>query len=129
MCSTQRSMNFFLLISVKMPTTVGISTLMSMKNSILGLSETCSANLSMIFFITSGAGQISRWDSKIFSFSNVSIKSTDPRSLHSHDNIAFLFLASIDFKSLFLACYIQSSQQTFHLKTSPIHIQDSLPIT
>ena len=39
-CSTQLSMKFFLLINVKMPTiNVGILTFMSMKNSILGLSE------------------------------------------------------------------------------------------
>ena len=38
-CSTQLSMTFFLLINVKMPTTVGILTLMSKKNSILRLSE------------------------------------------------------------------------------------------
>ena len=38
-CSTQLSMNFFLLIYVKMPTFVGILTFMSRKNSILGLSE------------------------------------------------------------------------------------------
>ena len=38
-CSTQLSTNFFLLINVKMPTTVGILTCMSRKNSILGLSE------------------------------------------------------------------------------------------
>ena len=38
-CSTQLSMNFFLLINVKMPTSVGILTFMSMQNSILGLSE------------------------------------------------------------------------------------------
>ena len=38
-CSTQLSMNFFLLINVEMPTIVGISTFMSMKNSIQGLSE------------------------------------------------------------------------------------------
>ena len=38
-CSTQLSMKFFLLIKVKMPTTVGILTFMSGKNSILGLSE------------------------------------------------------------------------------------------
>ena len=31
--------DFFLLINVKMPTIVGISTFMSRKNSILGLSE------------------------------------------------------------------------------------------
>ena len=35
----QLSMNFFLLINVKMPTVVGILTFMSRKNSILGLSE------------------------------------------------------------------------------------------
>ena len=39
LCSTQLSINFFLLINVKMPTIVGILTLMSMKNSIPGLSE------------------------------------------------------------------------------------------
>ena len=38
-CSTQLSMKFFLLINVKMPTTVGILTFMSGKNNILGLSE------------------------------------------------------------------------------------------
>ena len=38
-CSTQLSMNFFLLINIKMPTIVGILTFMSRKNSILGLSE------------------------------------------------------------------------------------------
>ena len=38
-CSTQLSMIFFLLINVKMPTTVGILTLFSGKNSILDLSE------------------------------------------------------------------------------------------
>ena len=38
-CSTQLSMKFFVLINVKMPTIVGILTLMSRKNSILGLSE------------------------------------------------------------------------------------------
>ena len=38
-CSTQLSMNFFLLINVKMPTFVGILTFISGKNSILGLSE------------------------------------------------------------------------------------------
>ena len=38
-CSTQLSMKFFLLINIKMPTTVGILTVMSRKNSILGLSE------------------------------------------------------------------------------------------
>ena len=38
-CSTQLSMEFFLLITVKMPTIFGILTVMSGKNSILGLSE------------------------------------------------------------------------------------------
>ena len=38
-CSTQLSMKFFLLINVKIPTIVGILTLMNGKNSILGLSE------------------------------------------------------------------------------------------
>ena len=38
-CSTQLSMKFFLLINVKMPTTVGILTFMSRKNSLLHLSE------------------------------------------------------------------------------------------
>ena len=38
-CSTPLSMNFFLLINVKMPTIVGILTFMSGQNSIVGLSE------------------------------------------------------------------------------------------
>ena len=38
-CSSQLSMKFFLLINVKMPTTVGILTFMNRKNTILGLSE------------------------------------------------------------------------------------------
>ena len=38
-CSTQLSMEVFLLINVKMPTIVGILTFMSGKNSIFGLSE------------------------------------------------------------------------------------------
>ena len=38
-CSTQLSTKFFLLINIKMPTIAGILTLMSRKNSILGLSE------------------------------------------------------------------------------------------
>ena len=68
-CSTQLSMKFFLLINVKMPTTVGILTFMSQKNSIIILSEpgkklifliffylsafkiSCSAELSMKFFL------------------------------------------------------------------------------
>ena len=36
-CSTQLSMNSFLLITVKMPTIVGILTYMSRKSNILGL--------------------------------------------------------------------------------------------
>ena len=38
-CSAQLRMKFSLLINVKMPTSVGILTSMSMKNSILDLSE------------------------------------------------------------------------------------------
>ena len=38
-CSTLLSMKFFLLINVKMPTTIGILTLTSRKNTILGLSK------------------------------------------------------------------------------------------
>ena len=38
-CSTQLSIKIFMLISVKMPTIVGILTFMSRKNSILSLSE------------------------------------------------------------------------------------------
>ena len=38
-CSTQLSRKFFLLINVKMPTIVGISTFMSKKNSSICLSE------------------------------------------------------------------------------------------
>ena len=38
-CSNQMSKSFFLLINVKMPTTVGILTFMSGKNSILDLFE------------------------------------------------------------------------------------------
>ena len=38
-CSTQLSMKFFLLINIKMLTIVGILTVMSRKNSMLGLSE------------------------------------------------------------------------------------------
>ena len=37
--STQLTMKFFLLINVKMPTTVDILTFMRRKNNILGLSE------------------------------------------------------------------------------------------
>ena len=45
-CSTQLSMEFFLLINVKMPTTVGILTFMSVKNSILGVSEPVKCRIS-----------------------------------------------------------------------------------
>ena len=38
-CSAQLSMKFFLFINIKMPTTIGILTFMSRKNSILGFSE------------------------------------------------------------------------------------------
>ena len=38
-CLAQLSMKFFLLITVKMPTIVGILIFMSWKNSILGFSE------------------------------------------------------------------------------------------
>ena len=38
-CSTQLTMEFFPLLNVKMPTTVGILTCMSGKNNILGLTE------------------------------------------------------------------------------------------
>ena len=38
-CSTHLSKTFFLLINVKMPTSVGILTFLSRENSILGLSE------------------------------------------------------------------------------------------
>ena len=38
-CSTNLSIKCFLLINVKMPTTVGILTFISRKNSILGLSD------------------------------------------------------------------------------------------
>ena len=49
-CSTQLSMNFFLLINVKMPTIVGISTVMSGKTSILGLSEPNISQISSYFY-------------------------------------------------------------------------------
>ena len=48
--STQLSMNFFLLINVKMPTIVGILTFMSRKNSIIGLSESEKQLNFLIFF-------------------------------------------------------------------------------
>ena len=38
-CSTKLKKKFFLLINVKMPTNVGILTMISRKNSTLGLSE------------------------------------------------------------------------------------------
>ena len=41
---------FFLLINVKMPTIVGIFTVMSMKNSILGLSEPGKCLISLYFY-------------------------------------------------------------------------------
>ena len=49
-CSTQLSMEFFLLINVKMPTVVGILTFMSGKNSILGLSEPVKGRISRYFY-------------------------------------------------------------------------------
>ena len=52
-CSTQLSMKFFLPINVKMPTTVGILTLMSRKNSILGFSEPEDAEFLDIFILMS----------------------------------------------------------------------------
>ena len=51
--STQLSLNFFLLINVKMPATVGVLTFMSAKNNILGLSEPKKAELLDIFILTS----------------------------------------------------------------------------
>ena len=50
-CSTQLSMQFFLLINVKMSTNVGILTFMSRKNSIIGLPEPENAGFLFIFFI------------------------------------------------------------------------------
>ena len=50
-CSTQLSMKFFQLVSVKMPTIVGILTFMSGKNSILVLSEP-KKNLNFLIFCT-----------------------------------------------------------------------------
>ena len=52
-CSAQLSMKFFLLINVKMPTTVGILTFMSGKNSIIGLSEPRKAEFLDIFILIS----------------------------------------------------------------------------
>ena len=50
-CWTQLSMKFFLPINVKMPTIVGILIFMSMKNTILGLSEPGKCLISCVFFI------------------------------------------------------------------------------
>ena len=52
-CSTQLSMNIFLLMNVDMPTSVGISTFMSRKNSILGLSSLKKAEFLDIFILMS----------------------------------------------------------------------------
>ena len=52
-CSTQLSMEFFLLIHVKMPTTVGILICMSGKNNILGLTEPNKAGFLDIFILMS----------------------------------------------------------------------------
>ena len=52
-CSTQLSMKFFLLITVKMPTIVGILTFMSGKNSILCLSGPKKAEFPDIFILMS----------------------------------------------------------------------------
>ena len=46
-------MKFFLLINVKMPTTVGILTFMSKKNIVLGFSEPKNAEFLDIFILTS----------------------------------------------------------------------------
>ena len=52
-CSTQMRINFFLLINVRMPTNVGISTFMSVKNNILGLSEPKKPEFFDIFILMS----------------------------------------------------------------------------
>ena len=52
-------MNFFLLINVKMPTVVGISTFMSRKNSILGLSEAENDEFLVIFIVYIMSTQVS----------------------------------------------------------------------
>ena len=52
-CSALLSMKFFLLINVKMPTTVGILTFKNRKNSILGLSEPKNAEFLDIFILMS----------------------------------------------------------------------------
>ena len=49
-CSAQLNMTFFLLINVKMPTTVGNLTFVNRTNSILGLSELEKLNI-LIFFL------------------------------------------------------------------------------
>ena len=49
--STQLSMNFFLLINVKMPSVVAILTFMSGKNNILGLCEPKKAEFLDIFIL------------------------------------------------------------------------------
>ena len=49
-CSTQLSMNFFVLINVILPTTVGILTFMSRKNSILVLYEPDKCRISCYFY-------------------------------------------------------------------------------
>ena len=49
-CSIQLSMKFFLLINVKMPTTVGILTFMSGRNIILCLSEPKKGQISGFFY-------------------------------------------------------------------------------
>ena len=52
-CSTQLSMKFFQLINVKMPTIVDILTIMSRKNSFLGLSEPKKAEFLDILILVS----------------------------------------------------------------------------
>ena len=52
-CSSQLSMKVFLLINVKMPTIVGVSTFMSRKNSVLGLSVSENAEFLYSFILTS----------------------------------------------------------------------------
>ena len=52
-CSTQLSMKFFMLINVKLPTIVGILTFISVKNSILGLSEHKTTEFLDIFILMS----------------------------------------------------------------------------
>ena len=49
--STQLGVKNFLLINVEMPTIVGIATLMSKKNNILGLSEPEKCFISLYFFL------------------------------------------------------------------------------